>query len=69
MIIQLTMSIPIDAKHGLVFGRELRVIREHRDAPRGAPRWVVLSNLDEEVGIKEYEARVVFNKGTLVMGA
>lgn len=61
VIIRLIQDLPIDPRHGMMAGRELRAIRatpiEH--PKRYLPRWIVVGDAGEKVGVFSREAEVV----------
>ena len=61
MKIKLLFDIPVTKEHGMTKGRILDVLREG-DGGRYYPRWFVMGDAGEEIGIFAREAGVIYNK-------
>lgn len=59
MQIQLTGTLGIDPKHGMIKGRIFDVAEEHRHSGRGNIHWSVIGDCGERVGVFRREAVVV----------
>ncbi len=55
--IKLFEDLPVDKSHGMTAGREFEVCRMGKG--RGKPRWYVMGDAGEEVGVILHEAEVV----------
>ncbi len=58
MKIRLLMNIPVALEHGMDKGREFEVVRLGEKG-RNVPKWWVLGDAGEEIGIGKHEAEEV----------